>query len=83
MLLQARRIYRFIDLVVFVNYVYKWKIWRHIMTFLSRSIVVVAMFLLPMMEVRILSFERKMTVKELLNIVELLGQTIWVECSQF
>ena len=46
------------------------------MTFLSRSIVVVALFLLPMIEVRILSFERKMTVKELLNIVELLGQTI-------
>ena len=53
------------------------------MTFLSRSIVVVAMFLLPMIEVCILSFERKMTVKEPLNIVELLGQTIWVECSQF
>ena len=37
--------------------------------FLSSSIVVVVMFLLPMRKVYIPSFERKMTVKELLNVV--------------
>ena len=51
------------------------------MTFLSSSVVVVVMFLLPMRKVDIPSFERKMTVKELLNVVKFLVQTIWVEES--
>ena len=49
------------------------------MTFLSSSIVVVVMFLLSIRKVYIPSFERKMTVKELLNVVKFLIQTIWVE----
>ena len=44
------------------------------MTFLSSSIVV--MFLLPIKKVP--SFERKMTVKELLIVFKFLIQTIWV-----
>ena len=47
------------------------------MTFLSSSIVVVVVFLLSMKKVYIRSFERKMTVKELLNVVKFLIQTIW------
>ena len=50
--------------------------------FLSSSIAVVVMLLLRMIEVCIPSFERKMTVKELLNVVEFLVQAIWVECFQ-
>ena len=46
------------------------------MTFLSSSIVVVIMFLLPMKTVCIPNFERKITVKELLNFVKFLIQTI-------
>ena len=53
------------------------------MTFLSSSIVVVVMFLLSMRKVYIPSFKWKMTVKELLNIVNFLIQTIWVECFSF
>ena len=53
------------------------------MTFLSSSIAVVVMFLLPVGKVCIPSFEWKMTVKELLNVVKFLIQAIWVECFQF
>ena len=53
------------------------------MTFLSSSIVLVVMLLLPMSKVCPPSFERKMTVKKLLNVVKFLIQTIWVECYQF
>ena len=48
------------------------------MAFLSSSIVVVVMFLLPMRKVYIPTFEWKMIVKELLNVVKFLIQTIWV-----
>ena len=44
--------------------------------------MIVVMFLLPMVKVRIPSFERKMAVKELLNVVKFLVQTIWLECFQ-
>ena len=50
------------------------------MTFLSSSIAVVAMFLLSMRKVNIPSFERKMTMKELLSVIKFLIQTICVEC---
>ena len=56
------------------------------MTFLSRFIVVVIMFLMPMRKVcmsRFERFERKMTVTELLNVIKFLIQTIWAECFQF
>ena len=49
------------------------------MTFLSSSIAVVAMFLLSMRKANIPSFERKMTVKELLSVIKFLIQTICVE----
>ena len=64
-------------------YVYSWKIWHHINDFLSRSFVVVVMFLLPMRKVCIPSSERKMVVNKLLSVVKFLIQTIWVEYSQF
>ena len=53
------------------------------MNFLSSFIVVMVMFLLPIIKVRIPLFERKMAVKELLNVFKLLVQTIQVECFQF
>ena len=43
-----------------------------LMTFLSSSIVAMVMFLLPVIKVCIPSFERKMTVKELLNFINFL-----------
>ena len=53
------------------------------MTFLSSSVVVVVMFLLSIIKVYIPSIERRMTVKELLNVVKFLVQTIRVECFPF
>ena len=44
---------------------------------------VVVMFLLPMIKVCIPSFGQSMTVKEHLNVVKLLVQTIWVESFLF
>ena len=53
------------------------------MTFLSSSIVVVVMFLLSMRKVYRPSFEWKMTIKELLNVVKFLKVFLVLECKNF
>ena len=66
---QGRRIYRFITIS---ELCLQLKNLTSKMTFLSNSIVVVAMFLLSMRKVYIPNFEGKMTLKELLNVVKFL-----------
>ena len=43
----------------------------------------VSIILLPIMKLYIPSFEQKIAVKDLLNFVKFLLQTIWVDCFQF
>ena len=57
------RVEKFTDLLLFVNYVYNWEILCHINDFFKQ-------FLVPVKKVCIPSFQQKMMVKELLNIVK-------------